>query len=68
MLAVDLTTDEARQAGATVVRVAVPRLMPLSFVHRARYLGHPRLYEAPRAMGHPVLDEDEITRLPQPFA
>jgi ribosomal protein S12 methylthiotransferase accessory factor len=68
VVAVDLTTDEARQAGATVVRVAVPQLMPLSFVHRARYLGHPRLYEAPRAMGHPVLGEDEITRLPQPFA
>ncbi|MGI5352489.1 YcaO-like family protein [Streptomyces sp. CA-250714] len=68
VLAVDLTTDEARQVGATVVRVAVPQLMPLSFVHRARYLGHPRLYEAPRAMGHPVLDEDEITQLPQPFA
>ncbi|MFE9335617.1 YcaO-like family protein [Streptomyces sp. NPDC007063] len=68
VIAVDLTTDEARQAGATAVRVAVPQLMPLSFVHRARYLGHPRLYEAPRAMGHPVLSEDEITRLPQPFA
>ncbi|MBQ1163044.1 YcaO-like family protein [Streptomyces sp. A73] len=68
VVAVDLTTDEARQVGATVVRVAVPQLMPLSFVHRARYLGHPRLYEAPRAMGHPVLDEDEITQLPQPFA
>ncbi|MGP3975325.1 YcaO-like family protein [Streptomyces sp. 8N114] len=68
VVAVDLTTDEARQVGATVVRVLVPQLMPLSFVHRARYLGHPRLYEAPRAMGHPVLDEDEITQLPQPFA
>ncbi|MGY1435823.1 YcaO-like family protein [Streptomyces reniochalinae] len=68
VVAVDLTTDEARQVGATAVRVAVPQLMPLSFVHRARYLGHPRLYEAPRAMGHPVLSEDEITPLPQPFA
>ncbi|WP_369204975.1 YcaO-like family protein, partial [Streptomyces sp. PU-14G] len=68
VVAVDLTTDEARQVGATAVRVAVPQLMPLSFVHRARYLGHPRLYEAPRAMGHPVLAEDEITPLPQPFA
>ncbi|MEU5399955.1 YcaO-like family protein [Streptomyces sp. NPDC005963] len=65
---VDITTDEARQVGATVVRVMVPQLMPLSFAHRARYLGHPRLYDAPRAMGHPVHDEAGINPNPQPFA
>ncbi|HET6858714.1 MAG TPA: YcaO-like family protein [Streptomyces sp.] len=68
VVVVDLTTDEARQAGATVVRVMVPQLMPLSFAHRARYLAHPRLYDAPRAMGHPVSDEAGINPNPQPFA
>jgi ribosomal protein S12 methylthiotransferase accessory factor len=68
VVAVDLTTDEARQVGASVVRVLVPELMPLSFAHRARYLAHPRLYAAPAAMGHPVLDEADVNPLPQPFA
>jgi ribosomal protein S12 methylthiotransferase accessory factor len=67
-VAVDLTTDEARRTGTWVVRVIVPGLQPLSFSHRARYLGHPRLYEAPRAMGYRVYAESEINPLPQPFA
>ncbi|MGO1561773.1 MAG: YcaO-like family protein [Actinomycetaceae bacterium] len=68
VVVVDLTTDEARSVGAHVVRVVIPQLMPLSFAHRARYLGHPRLYDAPRAMGHPVHGEAEINPHPQPFA
>jgi ribosomal protein S12 methylthiotransferase accessory factor len=68
VVVVDMTTDEARQVGATVVRVLVPQLMPLSFVHRARYLGHPRLYRAPAAMGHPVHGESDINSNLQPFA
>ncbi|GII62069.1 hypothetical protein Skr01_21540 [Sphaerisporangium krabiense] len=64
----DITTDEARQVGAHVVRVMVPQAMPLSFMHRARYLGHPRLYEAPAAMGHPVHAEADVNPHPQPFA
>lgn len=68
VVVVDMTTDEARQVGATVVRVIVPQLMPLSFIHRARYLAHPRLYQAPRAMGHTVHPESEINPHPQPFA
>ncbi|GAA4194040.1 YcaO-like family protein [Microbacterium oryzae] len=68
VLVVEITTDEARAAGFRVVRVIVPELMPLSFVHTGRYLAHPRLYEAPRAMGYPVADEAGINPLPQPFA
>ncbi len=64
----DLTTDEARQVGAHVVRVLVPELMPLSFAHRARYLAHPRLYRAPAALGHRVHREPELNPHPQPFA
>jgi ribosomal protein S12 methylthiotransferase accessory factor len=67
-VAVDLTTDEALRAGLRVVKVIVPGLMPLSFVHRARFLAHPRLYQAPARMGHPTHDEAGLNPWPQPFA
>jgi ribosomal protein S12 methylthiotransferase accessory factor len=66
--AVDLSTDEAIRVGYRVVRVVVPQLQPFSFYYRARYLGHPRLYQAPRSMGLPVLEEAELNQWPQPFA
>lgn len=66
--AVDLSTDEALRCGLRVVRVVIPGLQPLSFHYRARYLGHRRLYEAPRLMGYPALPEEELNDLPQPFA
>ncbi|MER5639329.1 YcaO-like family protein [Kitasatospora sp. NPDC002227] len=66
--AVELTTAEAREVGFRVVRVIVPQLMPLSFVHRARYLAHPRLFEGPLAMGYPAHPEADINPWPQPFA
>lgn len=68
LYAVDLTTDEALCAGLRIVRVVIPQLMPLSFAYRARYLGHPRLWQAPAAMGYPVRSEAEINPWPQPFA
>ncbi len=66
--AVDISSDEALRAGMRVVRVLIPALQPLSFSYRARYLGHARLYDAPRRMGYPVHDEDAINSWPQPFA
>ena len=68
VFAVDLTTDEALRAGMRVVRVLVPGLQPFAFHSRARYLGHPRLYTAPVAMGYPSRDESRLNRCPQPFA
>jgi ribosomal protein S12 methylthiotransferase accessory factor len=65
---VDLTTDEALRAGMTVVRAVVPGLQPLSFHYRARFLGHPRLYQAPTRMGYPSRSEAELNAWPQPFA
>jgi ribosomal protein S12 methylthiotransferase accessory factor len=65
-IAVDLTTDELRTVGLWAVRVVIPRLMPISFVHRARYLGTPRLYTygaEPR-----TITEDDINPDPLPFA
>ena len=68
VIAVECTTDEARDVGCRVVRVLVPQLVPLSFTQRARYLAHPRLYSAPARMGYPVHPETGINPLPQPFA
>lgn len=66
--AVDLTTDESLRVGIRVVRVIIPGLQPLSFSPRAQFLGHPRLYEAPRLMGHPSRTEANLNPNPQPFA
>jgi ribosomal protein S12 methylthiotransferase accessory factor len=66
--AVDLSTDEALQAGMRVVRVILPALQPLSFRYRARFLGHRRLYEAPARMGYQSLSEECLNPWPQPFA
>jgi len=66
--AVDLTTDEVRDAGLWVVRVVIPQLVPMSSVHRARYLGHRRIYEYPEKAGFGRMTEDAINPAPQPFA
>jgi len=66
--AVDLSTDEALRAGMRVVRVLIPGSQPLAFQYRARYLGHTRLYQAPRLMGYPVYEEERLNHWPQPFA
>jgi ribosomal protein S12 methylthiotransferase accessory factor len=66
--AVELSTDEALRSGMRVVRVVIPGLQPVGFHYRARYLGHPRLYDAPAKMGHPVLPETQLNHWPQPFA
>lgn len=68
VLAVDITSDEARQVGMHAVKVLVPEAVPLSFIHSERYLGTPRLYAAPAAMGHHSHDEDSVNPDPQPFA
>ncbi|MDQ1021458.1 YcaO-like family protein [Streptomyces afghaniensis] len=67
-LVVDITTDEARQVGMHAVKVLVPEAMPLSFIHSERYLGTPRLYTAPTAMGHVSHDEESLNPEPQPSA
>jgi ribosomal protein S12 methylthiotransferase accessory factor len=66
--AVELSTDEALRVGFRVVRVIIPALQPFSFYYRARYLGHPRVYDAPRQMGYPVRAEEQLNQWPQPFS
>ncbi|MDP9820001.1 YcaO-like family protein [Spirilliplanes yamanashiensis] len=65
---VDHTSRELVAAGLTGLTVVVPDLMPMSLHPLARYLAHPRLYDAPRRMGHRVLPEAEVNPWPQPFA
>lgn len=66
--AVELSTDEALRAGLRAVRVVIPGLQPLSFNYCGRFLGHPRLYQAPANMGYPVWPEEQLNQWPQPFA
>jgi ribosomal protein S12 methylthiotransferase accessory factor len=68
VVVVDLTTDEAARAGLWVVRAVIPGLQPLSFNYRARFLGHPRLYDAPPRMGYRSWAEPDLNPWPQPFA
>jgi ribosomal protein S12 methylthiotransferase accessory factor len=65
---VELSTDEALRAGMRAVRVIIPGLQPLSLHYRARFLGHDRLYQCPRAMGYHVHSEADLNHWPQPFA
>jgi ribosomal protein S12 methylthiotransferase accessory factor len=67
-IAVDLTTDELRDVGLWVVRVIVPELVPISFVHRARFLGTRRIYETWRHSGPLPPHEDHVNPGPLPFA
>lgn len=68
VIAVDLTTRDLREAGVWVVRVVIPGLMPMTSIQRARFLGHPRLYDYTKAAGFGTLTEANINPLPQPFA
>lgn len=65
---VDLTTREARAVGMWVIRIIIPALQPLSFQHRARFLGHPRLYDVPRELRSIAFPETNLNPWPQPFA
>jgi len=66
--AIDLTTDELKDIGLWAVRVVMPQLMPMSPIYRARYLGHPRVYDIARKNGRAGFDESAINPFPQPFA
>lgn len=65
---VDISTRESELAGIFVVKVVIPALMPLSFVHSARFLRHPRLIDGPKAMGYAGRTIDTVNPMPQPFA
>jgi ribosomal protein S12 methylthiotransferase accessory factor len=67
LVAVDLTPPELMAAGVHVIRAIAPPLIPFLAHPRVRYLASRRLYEAPRRMGHRVLDERELNPWPSPL-
>lgn len=67
VIAVDRTTTELAEVGLTAVKVVIPGLQPMSLHPFAQFRGHPRLREAPAAMGRRVLPEGELNPWPQPF-
>lgn len=64
---VDRTTSELADVGLTAVNVVVADLQPMSLQPPAQFTAHPRLYEAPARMGHPVLRAEELNPWPQPL-
>jgi ribosomal protein S12 methylthiotransferase accessory factor len=65
---VDRTSAELRRVGLVALTVVVPRLQPMSLSPLAQFRAHPRLIEAPAAMGLPASPEQEQNPWPQPFA
>lgn len=65
---VDLTTDDLREQGLSVIRAVTPDLMPLDFLPSARYLGHARLRDYPRKAGYGRFERAAANPYPQPFA
>lgn len=65
---VDRTTTELRRAGLVALTVVVPQLQPMSLSPLAQFRAHPRLIDAPAAMGVPASPEQEQNPWPQPFA
>lgn len=68
VLAIEVTPDEARDIGFRAVRILVPELVPLSFRHTARYLGHPRVLDAHERLGYLECAELPMNPYPQPMA
>lgn len=66
ILLVDLTTDELRDAGLWVVRAVIPGLVPMTPIHSARFLDHPRLKDYPSKAGFAPVES--FNPAPQPFA
>ena len=52
VLITDLTTDDIRPLGLTVVRAVIPGFHPLFFGHRYRALGGRRLWSTPQELGY----------------
>jgi ribosomal protein S12 methylthiotransferase accessory factor len=67
VLAVDRTSWESELAGLCTANVVVPALQPMSLDPFAQFKAHPRLYDAPRAMGLPAQQEEALNPWPQPF-
>ena len=68
-LAVELTAPDIAARGLHVVKVIVPGMLPIDFGQMPKHLGVPRLYSAPRHMGHAdaATDPAGLNPAPHPF-
>ncbi len=68
-IALDVTSDDVRQAGCHVVRVLIPGMEALHARHTSPFRGGKRLREVPYRLGLTsyVRDEDEMNPVPHPF-
>lgn len=64
----ELTCDELEDVGLRAFRAILPELMPMSFMHRARFLGSARLEEFQRWLGRDGDIRNFLNPDPQPFA
>ncbi|MGU7946668.1 YcaO-like family protein [Streptococcus suis] len=63
----DLTNRECIDRGIKAVKVNIPSLQPISFIHNSRYLGHYRIEEY--AMKHSdYFNRDDINEYPLAFS
>ncbi|MDQ3964530.1 MAG: YcaO-like family protein [Actinomycetota bacterium] len=64
---VDITSEDIAQFGFRVVRTVIPGMQPLDNDHRYRYLGGPRIFSVPPALGFPGVTLDSLNPDPHPF-
>jgi ribosomal protein S12 methylthiotransferase accessory factor len=64
----DISCDEILDAGLRGFRALIPGLMPLSFVHRSRFLASPRLAQMHGYWSLAGTLEQRISPWPQPFS
>ncbi|MFI6708881.1 TOMM precursor leader peptide-binding protein [Nonomuraea sp. NPDC050478] len=70
VIAVDITSPEAKACGMSAAKVIVPGTAPMTFGHRYRRVhGLPRLLSLPRLLGHRDRDlgSEELNPYPHPF-
>jgi ribosomal protein S12 methylthiotransferase accessory factor len=68
-IAVDVTTDDVREAGYWVVRAVIPGLQAINSRHDAPQFGGTRMYDVPFKMGYRdrPTREDELNQFIHPF-
>jgi len=64
---VDVTTDDVRECGISVVRTIIAGAQPLDSDHRYRHVGGRRLFSVPVALGRPAPTVDTLNPDPHPF-
>jgi len=64
----EISCDEIKNVGLRTFRAVMPGLMPLSFVHRARFLGSRRLSDMYEYWNLSGALEERINPWPQPFS